>query len=105
VARGIRGGGGAGGRGLSWTRPAPVNLGRVWEAIRDRGELFEGAFAWGTQQFHLAQGGEVDPAEGLFASGRMFEVLGVGAIAGRTRSPRPTTGAAAIDPASVLREG
>jgi predicted permease len=61
----------------SWTNP-------VWEAVRGRRELFDGAFAWGSQRFDLAEGGEVDPAEGLFASGRMFEVLGVDAVAGRT---------------------
>src|SRR5262249_20349039 len=60
-----------------WTNP-------IWEQIRDRRELFDGAFAWSANRFNLASGGEADLVDGIWASGRMFETLGVRAILGRT---------------------
>ncbi len=62
----------------SWTNP-------IWEQIRARqDQLFDGAFAWSGTRFDLASGGETDYATGLWASGRLFDVLGVPAILGRT---------------------
>src|SRR5262249_20680760 len=61
----------------SWTNP-------IWERIRDRRGLFEDAFAWSTQRFDLASGGEAEFADGIWASGRMFDALGVRAMLGRT---------------------
>jgi predicted permease len=61
----------------SWTNP-------IWEQIRDRPELFEGALAWGTTRFDLSQGGQTDLVNGVWASGSFFRVLGVPAILGRT---------------------
>jgi putative ABC transport system permease protein len=61
----------------SWTNP-------IWEQIRDRHELFESAFAWSATRFNLASGGEAEFVDGIWASGGMFESLGVGAILGRT---------------------
>jgi putative ABC transport system permease protein len=62
----------------SWTNP-------IWEQIRDRSdELFDGACAWGSERFDLAAGGQTDFVEGLWASGRLFDVLGVPAMLGRT---------------------
>ncbi len=59
-----------------WSNP-------IWEQLRDH-DMFEGAFAWGVQRFNLAPSGESDQVSGLWASGRMFEVLGVQAVVGRT---------------------
>ncbi len=59
-----------------WTNP-------IWEQLRDRPELFDGAFAAGNIRFNASQRGEVDPVDGLFASGRYFEVLGVRPALGR----------------------
>lgn len=59
----------------------------IWESLRDRESLFDGAFAWGTARFNLARSGEVDPVEGLYVSGAMFDVLGVPAQLGRTILP------------------
>jgi hypothetical protein len=64
----------------AWSSP-------VWESIRDRPTLFDGAFAYYGERFSLAQGGEIDPVDGLWASGRMFEVLGVDPVAGRLFTP------------------
>ena len=61
----------------SWTNP-------LWEQIRGHGDIFDGAFAWSSTRFNLSQGGPTQLVEGLWTSGRYFEVLGVPAILGRT---------------------
>jgi len=62
---------------ISWTNP-------IWEAVRDRSSMFDDAFAYSDIQLDLSQRGTVDPIDGLRASGRMFDVLGVNAALGRT---------------------
>ena len=65
----------------SWTNP-------IWEQIRARqDELFDGATAWAGGEFNLAASGPTDFVQGLMASGRFFEVLGVPAMIGRTFGP------------------
>ena len=65
----------------SWTNP-------LWEQIREREtQLFGGAFAYSTQRYNLARGGEARMVNGLMASGRFFDVLGVPAVIGRTFTP------------------
>ena len=49
----------------------------IWEQIRARQQLFDGAFAWAPAQFNLAQGGEAQMISGIWASGGFFEVMGV----------------------------
>jgi putative ABC transport system permease protein len=61
----------------SWTYP-------IWDEIRRRPQLFDGAFAWSATRFNLAAGGETEFVEGIWASGAMFDALGVPAILGRT---------------------
>ena len=61
----------------SWTNP-------IWEGVRGRAQLFDGAFAWATTRFNLAQGGEAEYVDGVWTSGRYFEVLGIGPVLGRT---------------------
>jgi putative ABC transport system permease protein len=63
----------------SWTNP-------IWEAIRDRQQAFGGAMAWSTTRFNLAQGGQAEMVDGIWASGAYFDVLGAPAILGRTFS-------------------
>ena len=60
-----------------WTNP-------LWEAIRDRPELFDGALAWSSTRFNLSQSGPTEFVDGVWTSGRYFDVLGVSAILGRT---------------------
>lgn len=60
----------------SWTNP-------IWEAIRARPTLFDGAFAAGRSRFNASATGEEEPIDGLFTSGRYFEVLGVEPALGR----------------------
>ena len=50
----------------SWTNP-------IWEAIRDRPELFDGAFAWSSTRFNLSRTGPTEFVDGLWASGRYFD--------------------------------
>jgi len=56
---------------------------RIWDEIRRRRELFDGALAWSPTRFDLSAGGETQYVEGLWASGSYFEVLGVPTIVGR----------------------
>jgi putative ABC transport system permease protein len=60
----------------------------IWEAIRDRQDVFSGAFAWSRRQFDLAQGGEAQYADGLYVSGDYFRTLGVRPAAGRLLTTR-----------------
>ena len=60
----------------------------LWEQLRDREtQLFSGAFAYTAQRYNLARGGEAQLVNGIMASGRFFDVLGVPAILGRTFTP------------------
>jgi putative ABC transport system permease protein len=61
----------------SWTNP-------IWEAIRGHEGLFDGAFAWSGTRFNLARGGETEFIDGVYASGRYFDVLGIPPVIGRT---------------------
>ncbi len=61
----------------------------IWEQIRDRQhELFDSAFAWSGQRFDLSAHGETDYVDGSYASGGMFDVLGVHAQLGRMFTPQ-----------------
>jgi putative ABC transport system permease protein len=63
----------------AWSNP-------LWEQIRARANVFDGAFAWSHSQdtFNLARGGEAQFINGIWASGDMFRVLGVQPVIGRT---------------------
>ncbi len=69
-----------GGARRSWTNP-------IWEEIRARQENWDGAFAAGFNRFNGNAGGEVDPIDGAFVSGRYFDVLGVQPRLGRGFTP------------------
>lgn len=64
-------------KGGPWTNP-------IWEQIRDRPQLFDGAVAWSRAELNLKSGNQPEFISGIFASGRFFDVLGVPAILGRT---------------------
>jgi predicted permease len=64
-------------RFTSWTNP-------IWEQVRARQGLFDGAFCWSSTRFNLAPGGQTELVDGMWASGRLFDVLGVPAMLGRT---------------------
>jgi predicted permease len=73
--------GSAGIRQSFWSNP-------VWEQLRDRTTAaLQGAAAFSPASFDVSGGGVAQPVDGLWASGRFFDVLGVPAILGRTLSP------------------
>jgi putative ABC transport system permease protein len=64
--------------GDSWSNP-------IWEEIRaHQAQIAESAFAWSTERFDLSASGESDLVDGIYASGGIFESLGVPALRGRT---------------------
>jgi hypothetical protein len=57
--------------GGSWTNP-------IWEQIRARRhDIFEDAFAWSGTRVNLSTHGATDFVDGAWASGTIFDVLGV----------------------------
>ncbi len=56
----------------------------IWEQLRDRQDVFSGAFAYSSDRFNLAKGGEARYASGNMVSGDYFATLGLRAILGRT---------------------
>ena len=59
----------------------------LWERLRAERDLLAQPFAWGVQEFDLAEGGESQPVEGLWVSGEFFETLGIRPAAGRLIRP------------------
>jgi len=55
----------------------------IWEQVRDHQDVFSGVFAWSPRIFDLADGGEENDINGIYASGDYFTVLGVRPAAGR----------------------
>jgi predicted permease len=55
----------------------------LWEAFRDRQQVFSGAFAWGTDTFRLGKGPGAHNVHGLWVSGSFFPVLGIPPARGR----------------------
>ena len=51
----------------------------MWEALRDRQDIFSGVFAWSQARFNLAAGGESKFINSVQVSGDFFRTLGVGA--------------------------
>jgi predicted permease len=84
--------------GGSWTNP-------IWEQIRDR-HVFYQSFAWWAASMNLATAGETDNVPGVYASGGMFEVLGVRPAIGRlfTAADDGRTGGA-DGPVAVISDG
>jgi putative ABC transport system permease protein len=62
--------------GDSFTNP-------LWEAVRNHQDVFSGAFAFGDDNFNLANGGEARRVKGVYVSGDFFSTLGVTTILGR----------------------
>jgi predicted permease len=58
----------------------------LWEAIRDRQDMFDGVFAFASRRFNLAAGGEARRVDGSYVSGEYFSTLGIRAEAGRLLS-------------------
>jgi predicted permease len=61
----------------------PVFANPLWERVRDQQDIFRDVFAWKGTIFDLAQGGEVQRADGLWVSGGFFPTLQIQPAAGR----------------------
>jgi predicted permease len=61
----------------------PTFTNPLWEQVRDRQDVFSGAFAWAGDRFDLAQGGAVHYVNGLWVSGDFFKTLELRPAAGR----------------------
>jgi putative ABC transport system permease protein len=59
----------------------------IWTRMREGAQMFDDGFAWAPVRVDLSDGGEVQPADALFASGGFFTTLGVPALLGRTFTP------------------
>lgn len=68
--------------GNFWARPYDFTYPQ-WQALSQKREPFAGMFAWSGSDFNLAPAGEVRRIKGLYASGDMFQVLGVTPSSGR----------------------
>ena len=80
----------------SWSYP-------IWNEIRTREtELFDGTLAWSPQRFDLSTGGQTEPVDGAYVSGRFFDVLGVTAPRGRMLTPGDEGGGASDGPVAVI---
>ncbi|HEY7237054.1 MAG TPA: ABC transporter permease [Gemmatimonadaceae bacterium] len=55
----------------------------LWEAIRDRQDMFSGVLAFGSTDFNLTAGGEARRIDASWVSGDYFATLGVRPVAGR----------------------
>jgi putative ABC transport system permease protein len=73
---------------LTDTAPSHVRVWSypVWTEIQHRPELFERSAAWSFTQFNLASRGEAALVDGIWASGSLFDTLGVQPLLGRTLS-------------------
>ncbi|HVX39824.1 MAG TPA: ABC transporter permease [Gemmatimonadaceae bacterium] len=58
----------------------------LWEQIRNRQRVFDGAFAYGEEDFDLTDGGLARHAPGAYVSGAFFSTLGLRPAVGRLLS-------------------
>ena len=79
----------------------------IWDQIRHREDNFDGAVAWTvfTQRLDLAQGGERQPADGLFVSSNFFSELGIPLLTGRGFTPAEDALGSADSRVAVLSYG
>jgi len=59
----------------------------LWEALRDRQDVFSGIFAYSGTRFNLAAGGEARYVNAVWASGDYFSTLGIQPVLGRLLTP------------------
>src|SRR5262245_12826789 len=73
----------------------------LWQGIRDRQQAFSGIFAMGKSRFLVGSANEMQPADGLWVSGELFDVLGVKAERGRLFSAADDRPGCAFDTAVI----
>lgn len=75
----------------------------IWEQVRDHQSVFDGAFAYGEEDFDLTSGGVARHAPGAYVSGAFFSTLGLRPAVGRLLSV--TDDARGCAPVAVLSYG
>ncbi len=58
----------------------------IWEEFRRTQDAFSGVFAFSSESFNLADGGEAHPVDGDYVGGDFFSTLGLAPAAGRLLS-------------------
>jgi putative ABC transport system permease protein len=86
--------------GNFWARPFDFTY-PEWEALSQKREPFSAMFAWSGTDFNLAPAGEVRHVKGLYASGDLFQTLGVTPAAGRLISREDDRRGGATDVAVI----
>jgi predicted permease len=75
----------------------------MWERFQAHVPQYDGALAWMAARFDLAERGERQPAEGIFATADYFTTLGVPALLGRTfRADDDRPGGGTDGPVAVI---
>jgi putative ABC transport system permease protein len=87
-----------------WLRPNAVTN-PIWERIRDRQDIFSGAFAWADISVDLGASGERRAAAALWVSGSFFRVLGVRPALGRLFTDEDDHRGCGIAPGAVISYG
>jgi putative ABC transport system permease protein len=59
----------------------------LWREVHQQAGRFAGMAAWSAARFNIGEGSDIDPVDGLIASGDVFATLGVPAALGRTFTP------------------
>ena len=77
----------------------------IWEQVRDRQDVFSGAFAYSPNRLNLAVGGEVRNASASWVSGDFFRTLGVNPLSGERSPPATISVAARRSPCSATTFG
>ncbi len=88
-------------RSGSFTSRRPMLTSIQFDEIRRKQNVMSGVFAWSSTQWNTAAGGEIRPIEGLWASGELWDLLGLKPVIGRFFTPaddRPGCGS----PGAVL---
>jgi len=67
--------------------PSVMFTNPLWEALRDRQEIFDGLFAFSGAGFDESTGGQRRGLQGLWVSGQYFDTLGVKPWIGRMLTP------------------
>jgi len=77
----------------------------IWQQVRDR-RLLNEAFVWATDRVTIANGGDTQAVEAIWASGTFFETLGVRAVAGRVFGDADDRrGGGSDGPVAVISDG
>ena len=59
----------------------------IWEELHQRQKAFSGLFAWGVNGDVVGTGSQLEPVNGFYVTGNLFQVLGVEAWRGRLVTP------------------